>query len=180
MQGHYSIGQRKSIPNPFARYVRELKWQVGRYITCNEQEIQGGLGDALLEDDGDETPPVDSPAAMDDEDAWLTPVQTPPVENPMRPTDEGEGEKQMYPSWIRVHSALKVATMKGVHRECGSTLPGGPSELAPWDKEEKGADSMNAFGASRAPVPLVEPGLRMVIVTSVGGAPVQAPPFGQC
>ena len=48
---------------------------------------------------------------------------------------------------------------------------GGPPEPAPWDKEEKGADSVNALGASRAPIPLVEPGLRMVISTMVGRCP---------
>ena len=35
---------------------------------------------------------------------------------------------------------------EGVHRECRSALPRGPSELAPWDKEEKSVDSMNAPG----------------------------------
>ena len=105
---------------------------------------------------------------MDDEDAWLHPVQTPPVENLMRPANEGESKEQMYPSWISVHSAQKVAAVEGVPIECRSALPGGQSELAPQDKEEKGADFVNALGASGASIPLVEPSLRMVISTSVG------------
>ena len=42
------------------------------------------------------------PTAMDNEDAQLSPAQTPLVKNLMRPANEGEGKEQMYPSWIRV------------------------------------------------------------------------------
>ena len=122
-------------PHPLAGCVRKLRWQVERYITCNEQEILDGLGDVLLENERGETPPVDSPTAMDNEDAWLSPAQTPPP-NLKKPANEGEGKEKMYPSWIRVHSAQKVAAMEGLPREW-SALPGGPSELALWDKEEK-------------------------------------------
>ena len=141
---------------------------MGRYITCNEQELLDGLGDVLLKDERGKTPPVDSPTPMNNEDVWLSPAQTPSVENLMRPANEGEGEEQIYPSWIRVHSAQKAATTEGVLRECRSALPGGPSQLAPQDKEEKGPDSMNAPGASEASIPHMEPGLRTVISTSVG------------
>ena len=137
--------------HPLTRYVRELRWQVGRYIICNEQDILDGLRDVLLEDEEGETLPVDSSAATDIEDAQPSPVQMPLAENPTRPADEGEGKEQMYPGWIRIHSAQKAATVGGVPGECGPTLPGGPSELAPWDKEDKGADSMDAPGASKAP-----------------------------
>ena len=158
-------------PHPLARCVRELRQLLGRYITCNKQEMLDGLGDVLLGDEEGETPPMDSPTTMDDEDAGLSPVQTPLAENPTRPVDEGEGKEQMYPSWIRVHSSQKAAAVEGVPSECGSTLPGGPSQLAPWDKEEKGADSVNALGAGGGPIPLVEPSLRMVISTTVGRCP---------
>ena len=158
-------------PHPLARCIRELKQQVGRHITCNEQDILDGLRDILLEDEGGKTPPVDSSAGTDIEDTWLSPVQTPLAENPTRPADEGEGKEQMYPHWIRVHSSQKVATAGGVPGECGPTLPGGPSELAPQDKEDKGADSMDAPGASKAPISLLEPSLRMVMSTSVGRCP---------
>ena len=61
--------------------------------------------------------------------------------------------------------------MGGEAGECGPTLPGGPSDLAPRDKEDKGTDSMNSPGASKAPISLLEPGLRMAISTSVGRCP---------
>ena len=76
-------------PHSLARCVRELRWQVGRYITCNKQGILDGLGDVLLEDERSKTPLVDFPTITDDEDAQLSPVQTPLVENLMRPADEG-------------------------------------------------------------------------------------------
>ena len=158
-------------PHPLVICLRELRQQVGMYITCNEQEILYGLGDVLLEDERGKPPPVDSPAAMDDGDAQLSPIQFPLVENLMRPANEGEGKEQMYPSWIRVQSTQKAATTEGLPKECRSASPGGPSKPAPWDKEEKGADSMNALGTSGASIPLVEPGLKMVILTSVGRHP---------
>ena len=101
----------------------------------------------------------------DVEDAWLSPVQTPLVENPMRPANEGEGKEKMYPHWTRVHSSQKVAATGGVPGECGPTLPRDPSELAPQDREDKGSDSADAPGASKAPISLLEPSLRMVIMT---------------
>ena len=58
--------------------------------------------------------------------------------------------------------------MGGEPSECGPASPGGPSEPAPRDKEDKGADSMNAIGASKASISLLEPRLRMVILTLVG------------
>ena len=61
-------------PHPLVRCVRGLRWQVGRYITCNKQEILDGLGDVLLEDQRGKTPPVDSPTATDDEEAQLSPA----------------------------------------------------------------------------------------------------------
>ena len=89
----------------------------------------------------------------------------------MRPANEGEGKEQMYPPWIRVHSSQKVAIVGHVPGKCGSTSPGGPSELAPWDKDDKCAASMDALGASKAPISLLEPSLRMVILTFVGSCP---------
>ena len=155
-------------PHPLARCVRKLRWHVGRHITCNEQDILDRLRDVPPKDKEGETPLVDSSTMTDIEDAWPSPVQTSLVENSMRPADEGEDEEQMYPSWIRVHFSQKVAATGGVPGECGPILPGGPSELALQDKEDKGADSMDAPGVSKAPISLLEPSLRMVISTSVG------------
>ena len=59
-------------PHPLARCIRELRWQVGRYITCNEQEILAGLGDILLEDERGKTLPVDSSTTMDNKDFDLS------------------------------------------------------------------------------------------------------------
>ena len=129
------------------------------------------MRDVLLKDNEGKTPPVDSSAMTDIEDAWPSPAQTPLAENPMRPADEGKGKEQMYPHWISFHSSQKVVTMGGVPSECGPTLPGGPSDLAPWDKEDKGADSVDAPGASKVPMSLLEPGLRTVILTLVGRFP---------
>ena len=84
-------------PHPLARCVRELRQQVGRYITCNEQEILDGLGDVLLKNERGKTPPVDFPAAMDNEDAWFSPAQTSPAENLTRPANEGEGKEKCTP-----------------------------------------------------------------------------------
>ena len=158
-------------PCPLARSVRELGWQVGRQVTCDEQDILDGLRDIQLEDEEGKTPPVESSAMTDVEAAQPSPAETPLAEDPTRPDDEGEGKEQMYPSWIRVHSSQKVATVGGEPSECGPTLPGGPLESAPWDKEDKGVDSADALGASKAPIFLLEPGLRMVILTLVGKCP---------
>ena len=108
---------------------------------------------------------------MDIEDAWPSPVQTPPEGNLTRPADKGEGKEQVYPQWITVHSSQKAVTMGGEPQECVPTLPGGPSEPAPLDKEDKGTDSMDAPGASNATMPLLEPRLRTVISTLVGRCP---------
>ena len=158
-------------PHPLARCVKELRWQVWRHMTCNEQDILDGSRDILLEDEGGKTPPVDSSAAMVIEDAQLSLVQTPLAENPTRPADEGEGKEQIYPHWIRVHSSQKVAAMGGVPSECGPTLLGGPSEPAPRDREDKGTDSVDALGGSKAPISQLESSLRMVISTSLGRCP---------
>ena len=67
-------------PCPLTRCVKELRWQVGRHITCHEQDILDGLREILLEDEGGKTPSVDCSAMMDIEDAQLSPVQTPLVD----------------------------------------------------------------------------------------------------
>ena len=110
---------------PLAMCVRELVWQVGRHITCDKQDILDGLRDVLLEDKEGKTPLVDSSTVMDIEDAQPSPAQTPLAENPMRPAGEGEGEEQMYPNWIRVHSSHKVAAKGCEPGECGPASPGG-------------------------------------------------------
>ena len=82
---------------------------------------------------------------MDNEDAWLSPVQTPLAENPMRPADEGEGKEQMYPRWIRVHSTQKVAAME-VCPEKWVHFAWGPIRASSMGQGRKGIDSVNAPG----------------------------------
>ena len=143
----------------------------GKAFHLLQGEHTGQIEGHLSEDEEGKTPSVDPSILMDTEDAWPSPVQTPLEEDLTRPADKGEGKEQVYPQWIRVHSSQKEATTGGEPGECGPTLPGALSELAPWDKEEKGTDPMDAPGSSKAPISLLEPSLRMVLSTLVGRCP---------
>ena len=75
-----------SEPHPLEMSVKELRQHIGRYITFSESDIFEGLGNVIHEvkyrDMG--IPPVDSTTSSimaDMEDAQLSPVETPPVDD---------------------------------------------------------------------------------------------------
>ena len=88
-----------SDPHPLAMSVVELRWCMGRCITFSKQDILKYLGSAVPEaKDGDMgIPQADStasPTMTDVRDMWLSPMETPLVDDTTVPSAEPDTETQ--------------------------------------------------------------------------------------